>query len=139
MYIIEKRNEADNFTGYLTETPEVFATLDEAEQTASDWQDYYQSKGQNVYCVVVTNPSEAPATEGAHFTGKDWQGRSVILTHKATGQAVRRSHSHPDFRGEYAHLTDARPPHKEGAAGFVYPAGGGEVYASVYDMKWSKA
>jgi len=24
-----------------------------------------------------------------HFTGKDWQGRSVILTHKATGEAVR--------------------------------------------------
>jgi len=88
----------------------------------------------------MTNENNAQTPQQPpHFTGKDWQGRSVILTHKATGQAVRRSHSHPDFRGEYAHLTDARPPHKEGAAGFVYTAGGGEFYASVYDMKWSKA
>ena len=74
-----------------------------------------------------------------HFTGKDWQGRSVILTHKETEEPVRRSHSHEDYRGNYTHIRDARPPHKEGASGYVYTADGSQLYASVFNMQWSKA
>lgn len=73
-----------------------------------------------------------------HFTGTDWQGRTVILTHKATGQAVRRAHSHPDFRGDHSHLTDAVPPHKEGSTGHVFTEGGEKYYPSVFNMEWSR-
>lgn len=78
-------------------------------------------------------------TKGPHFTGKDYTGQAVILVHKATGQPVRRSHSHPDFRGDHSKLIDARPPHKAGACGHVYPEDGGELYASVYNMAWVTA
>ena len=54
------------------------------------------------------------------------------------GTPVERNASYKDFRGETCTIVGGAPPHKPGANGYVYAAGGAQYYASVFDMTWIK-
>lgn len=58
------------------------------------------------------------------------------LVHERTGKPVLEGDVVLDFRGDAEIIKGGQPPHKPSSGGFVWTAGGRELYPSVFDLKW---
>jgi len=52
------------------------------------------------------------------------------------GQPVELPLETVSFRGRFATIVDARPPHHPGSTGRVFTHAGGEYFPSVFGLQW---